>query len=302
MGIEKVLPRFADLEVMLQLLPRSSTAERMNPYTSLWTGVTPGDGPQEFHLVLLDAGRTDALADAVGRQALHCIRCSACLNVCPVYERTGGHAYESTYPGPIGAILTPQLSGLRRRHLAALGLVAVRRLLRGVPGQDRHPPRARAPARARGARASRGRAAPSGAAMRALARCCATARATSWRRAARPALAAVARRADRAAAARRRWPAGPRCATSRRRPRQTFREWWRERGESGVSSRELILGRIRSALADVPAEEPAAWTRTDDPDPAAAYALGGERQRETLLEPVRRALRRLPGHGHAVCR
>jgi L-lactate dehydrogenase complex protein LldF len=110
MGIEKVLPRFSDLEVMLQLLPRSSTAERMNPYTSLWTGVTPGDGPQSFHLVLLDAGRSATLADEVGRVALHCIRCSACLNVCPVYERTGGHAYESTYPGPIGAILTPQLS------------------------------------------------------------------------------------------------------------------------------------------------------------------------------------------------
>jgi L-lactate dehydrogenase complex protein LldF len=109
MGIEKVLPRFSDLEVMLQLLPRSSTAERMNPYTSLWTGVHPGDGPQAFHLVLLDAGRTRALADATGRQALHCIRCSACLNVCPVYERTGGHAYASPYPGPIGAILTPQL-------------------------------------------------------------------------------------------------------------------------------------------------------------------------------------------------
>jgi L-lactate dehydrogenase complex protein LldF len=113
MGIEKVLPRFEDLGVMLQLLPRSSTAERMNPYTSLWTGVTPGDGPQEFHLVLLDAGRTDTLADGVGRDALHCIRCSACLNVCPVYERTGGHAYGSTYPGPIGAILAPQLAGLR---------------------------------------------------------------------------------------------------------------------------------------------------------------------------------------------
>jgi L-lactate dehydrogenase complex protein LldF len=112
MGIEKVLPRFADLEVMLQLLPRSSTAERMNPYTSLWTGVTPGDGPQEFHLVLLDAGRTDVLRDEFGRQALHCIRCSACLNVCPVYERTGGHAYDSVYPGPIGAILAPQLSGM----------------------------------------------------------------------------------------------------------------------------------------------------------------------------------------------
>jgi L-lactate dehydrogenase complex protein LldF len=111
-GIEKLVPTFADLEVFLQLLPRSSTGERMNPYTSLWTGVTDGDGPQELHVVLLDNGRTRVLADEVGRQALHCIRCSACLNVCPVYTRTGGHAYGSVYPGPIGAILTPQLRGL----------------------------------------------------------------------------------------------------------------------------------------------------------------------------------------------
>ncbi len=109
MGIEKLIPTFQDFEVFLQLLPRSSTGERMNPYTSLWTSVTPGDGPQIFHLVLLDNGRTNVLADEVGRQTLHCIRCSACLNICPVYARTGGHAYSSVYPGPIGAILTPQL-------------------------------------------------------------------------------------------------------------------------------------------------------------------------------------------------
>ena len=113
-GIEKLLPTFADLEVFLALLPRSSTGERMNPYTSLWTGVTPGDGPQEFHVILLDGGRTRVLADEVGRQALYCIRCSACLNVCPVYSRTGGHAYGSVYPGPIGAILTPQLLGIEQ--------------------------------------------------------------------------------------------------------------------------------------------------------------------------------------------
>ena len=112
MGIEKVLPTWGDLEVFLQLLPRSSTGERMNPYTSFWTGVTPGDGPQAFHLILLDNGRTRVLADGVGRQALHCIRCSACLNVCPVYERVGGHAYGSVYPGPIGAIVTPLLQGV----------------------------------------------------------------------------------------------------------------------------------------------------------------------------------------------
>jgi L-lactate dehydrogenase complex protein LldF len=114
LGIEKLLPRFADLEVFLQLLPRSATGERMNPYTSLWTGVTAGDGPQEFHVVLLDNGRTRVLSDEVGRQALHCIRCSACLNVCPVYSRTGGHAYGSVYPGPIGAILVPQLIGIEK--------------------------------------------------------------------------------------------------------------------------------------------------------------------------------------------
>jgi L-lactate dehydrogenase complex protein LldF len=112
MGIEKVVPTWRDLEVFLQLLPRSSTGERMNPYTSTWAGVTPGDGPQEFHLVLLDNGRTAVLADEVGREALHCIRCSACLNVCPVYERAGGHAYGSVYPGPIGAILSPLLTGV----------------------------------------------------------------------------------------------------------------------------------------------------------------------------------------------
>lgn len=112
MGIEKLLPNFEDLGVFLQLLPRSSTGERMNPYTSLWSGVTEGDGPQNFHIVLLDNGRTAALSSEIGREALKCIRCSACLNVCPVYERAGGHSYGSTYPGPIGAIITPQLTGI----------------------------------------------------------------------------------------------------------------------------------------------------------------------------------------------
>ena len=111
MGIEKVIPSWRDMEVFLQLLPRSSTGERLNPYTSVWSGVGP-DGPSEFHLVLIDNGRVQTLADEVGRQALRCIRCSACLNVCPVYSRVGGHAYGSVYPGPIGAILTPQLRGI----------------------------------------------------------------------------------------------------------------------------------------------------------------------------------------------
>ena len=120
MGIEKLLPSFEDFEVFLQLLPRSSTGERMNPYTSLWTGVTPGDGPQNMHVILIDNGRTAVLDDEVGRQALHCIRCSACMNVCPVYERAGGHAYGSTYPGPIGAILSPQLGGIENEYNSSL--------------------------------------------------------------------------------------------------------------------------------------------------------------------------------------
>src|SRR5208337_4832922 len=108
-GIEKVLPRFNDLEVMLQVLARSATGERMNPYTSLWSGVTPGDGPERFHVVLLDNGRSSILTRPRERQTLKCIRCGACMNACPVYRQTGGHAYGSVYPGPIGAILTPQL-------------------------------------------------------------------------------------------------------------------------------------------------------------------------------------------------
>jgi len=111
-GIEKIVPTFDDLEVFLQLLARSATGERMNPYNSLWTGVAPGDGPEEFHVVLLDNGRTGVLADEEARETLDCIRCGACLNICPVYRQTGGHAYGSIYAGPIGAILTPQLQSL----------------------------------------------------------------------------------------------------------------------------------------------------------------------------------------------
>ena len=122
----------------------------MNPYTSLWTGVTAGDGPQEFHVVLLDNGRTRVLGDEVGKEALHCIRCSACLNVCPVYSRTGGHAYGSVYPGPIGAILVPQLIGIENAADAPLRIHPLRRLLRGLPRQDRHPKGAPAPARKSG--------------------------------------------------------------------------------------------------------------------------------------------------------
>ncbi len=113
-GIDKILPSFRDFEVMLQLLPRSATGERMNPYNSIWTGVHPGDGPEEFHVILLDNRRTEVLRDPEARETLQCIRCGACLNTCPVYRQTGGHAYNSVYSGPIGAILTPQLASMTR--------------------------------------------------------------------------------------------------------------------------------------------------------------------------------------------
>ncbi|MDL4776581.1 lactate utilization protein B [Actinomadura xylanilytica] len=119
-GIETVVPSWTDLEVFLQLLPRSSAGERMTPAVSTWTGITPGDGPRAFHLVLLDNGRTKALADEIGRAALRCIGCSACLNVCPVYERTGGVPYGPVHQGPIGAALTPQLRGVKSAHHASL--------------------------------------------------------------------------------------------------------------------------------------------------------------------------------------
>ena len=120
-GIDKVVPRFQDLEVLLQLLPRSATGERMNPYNSIWTGVDRArwdDGPRAFHVVLMDNARTEILADEESRQTLHCIRCGACQNACPVYQQTGGHAYGSVYAGPIGAILTPQL--MEMQHAQSL--------------------------------------------------------------------------------------------------------------------------------------------------------------------------------------
>ncbi|HXD66419.1 MAG TPA: LutB/LldF family L-lactate oxidation iron-sulfur protein [Solirubrobacteraceae bacterium] len=234
MGIEKVVPTWEDLEVYLQLLPRSSTAERMNPYTSLWTGVTEGDGPRAFHLVLVDNGRTNVLGDEIGRQALNCIRCSACLNVCPVYERTGGHAYGSTYPGPIGAILTPMLSGMTAASSlpyasslcgACYEVCPVKINIPEVLVHLRHEEVARS-ARAPGLRE---RVAPEHLAMRAMARVFANRR-----------LYEAAQRAGRLS----QWPLvrdgkirrlpGPLSGWTSARdmpavPAQSFRDWWRER-------------------------------------------------------------------------
>jgi L-lactate dehydrogenase complex protein LldF len=115
MGIEKVIPRVRDLAVFLRLLTRSATGQRMTSYTNLISGSAAEnelDGPEEFHLVLIDNGRSKILADAELRETLACIRCGACLNGCPVFQTIGGHAYDSVYQGPIGAILTPQLLSL----------------------------------------------------------------------------------------------------------------------------------------------------------------------------------------------
>lgn len=117
MGIEKIVPKFADLDIFLKLLPRSGTGQRLTAYQSLLTGVkrnAKDEGPEEIHIVLLDNGRSRMLSHPVTRQSLACIRCGACLNACPVYQQIGGHAYGSVYPGPIGAVITPQLIGLSK--------------------------------------------------------------------------------------------------------------------------------------------------------------------------------------------
>ncbi|HEX2269068.1 MAG TPA: LutB/LldF family L-lactate oxidation iron-sulfur protein [Pyrinomonadaceae bacterium] len=117
MGIEKLLPLFADLDLFLKLLPRSGTGQALSTYQSLITGTkrkASDEGPEELHIILLDNGRSRMLAHPVTRQSLACIRCGACLNACPVYQQIGGHAYGSVYPGPIGSVITPQLVGIQK--------------------------------------------------------------------------------------------------------------------------------------------------------------------------------------------
>jgi L-lactate dehydrogenase complex protein LldF len=122
MGIEKVLPRLEDLALFLPMLGTAGAGQAITCYNSLYGGPRqPGecDGPEEFHVVLLDNKRTHLLADAEQRDALHCIRCGACLNVCPIYKNIGGHAYGTTYQGPIGSVITPHLRGLQNwKHLS----------------------------------------------------------------------------------------------------------------------------------------------------------------------------------------
>jgi L-lactate dehydrogenase complex protein LldF len=116
-GIEKLVPRLADLAVMLKLLARSATGQPMTVYTNLFggpRGKDEKDGPEEFHIVLMDNGRSEILASDEYRETLRCIRCGACLNACPVYRKIGGHAYGAVYSGPIGALITPLFKGLGR--------------------------------------------------------------------------------------------------------------------------------------------------------------------------------------------
>ena len=230
MGIEKVLPEWRDLEVMLQLLPRSSTAERMNPYTSIWTGVREHDGPREFHLVLLDAGRTRVLEDEVGRQALHCIRCSACLNSCPVYSRTGGHAYESVYPGPIGAILTPQLEGLDRAPTLPWASSLCGACYEVCPVKI-DIPTVLVHLRGRVVREVKSRWGPERLAMDAL-----VARVPLARRLRARAADGARRATARSRSCRARWRAGRRCASCPTIPKQSFRDWWATRVPPGAQA------------------------------------------------------------------
>lgn len=119
MGIEKIVPEFGQLSIFLSLLARSATGQKSSTYVSFITGPkrrNEDDGPEQFHLVLLDNGRTGIIANERTRESLYCLRCGACLNICPVYRQVGGHSYGSVYSGPIGAVITPQLTGLRRAH------------------------------------------------------------------------------------------------------------------------------------------------------------------------------------------
>ena len=123
LGIEKVLPRLEDLALFLPMLATAGTGQPLTCYNSLYGGPRQSgesDGPEEYHVVILDNHRTELLADAEQRDALHCIRCGACLNVCPIFRNVGGHTYGTTYSGPIGSVITPHLRGLQDwKHLSS---------------------------------------------------------------------------------------------------------------------------------------------------------------------------------------
>ncbi|MBA3263085.1 MAG: iron-sulfur cluster-binding protein [Thermoleophilaceae bacterium] len=285
MGVEKLVRSWQDMEVFLQLLPRSSTGERMNPYTSFWTGVRPGDGPQEFHLVLLDNGRTGVLADQVGRQALRCIRCSACLNVCPVYSRVGGHAYESVYPGPIGAILTPQLHGMSEGRSLPYASSLCGACYEVCPVEIDIP---RVLVHLRGRVVDTEPAwKPEKAAMRAMYRAFASRR--SFERAQRAARLGSRPLARRGRIPRLPWPLSGWTETRDlpEPPAETFRDWWRrERGEGRARDEKPVDGEIGGKRG--PRDLGAAAT----PDAAAAPRATSQNgdARRAMLGRIRQAL------------
>ena len=286
MGIEKLVPTWRDLEVFLQLLPRSSTGERMNPYTSCGPACTPGDGPQEFHLVLLDNGRTATLADPQGRSALRCIRCSACLNVCPVYERTGGHAYGSVYPGPIGAVLSPQLTGVADNASLPYASTLCGACYDVCPVAIDIPPDAGPPARAGGRRQARASRAPiAGAGGDGRGRLDDGQPGPLDGRAAGGPAGPAAGRPARAASppCRRRCRPGPAPGTLPLPPAQTFRDWWVDAAPRGaaVSARDEVLARIRAAAGRRGRPGPGGPRL---PDRRAAAGLAAEELLELLVD------------------
>ncbi len=122
LGIEKILPQLEDLALFLPMLATAGTGQQLTAYNTMYGGPRQSgeqDGPEEFHVILLDNHRTELLADAEQRDALHCIRCGACLNACPIFRNVGGHTYGTTYSGPIGSVITPHLRGLQDwKHLS----------------------------------------------------------------------------------------------------------------------------------------------------------------------------------------
>jgi L-lactate dehydrogenase complex protein LldF len=121
-GIEKVIPSMNDLALFWPLLATYGTGQKITVYSTIVTGPKrekETDGPEEMYVILLDNGRTNILANEKSRESLYCIRCGACLNACPVYKNIGGHAYEATYSGPIGSVITPHLNGMKEwKHLS----------------------------------------------------------------------------------------------------------------------------------------------------------------------------------------
>lgn len=299
-GIEKVLPTWQDLEVFLQLLPRSATGERMNPYTTIFHGVHPGDGPETLHLVLVDHGRTRALQDPDARSALRCIRCSACLNVCPVYERVGGHAYGSVYPGPIGSVITPYLTDAKEAdtlpYASSLCGACADVCPVEIPLPD-HLVRLRAHAVTRKEETLKGRLDPETLGMRALARVFADP--ARYARAQRIPRAIGERGMDRIAS----FPGAGLTGWTRVRdlpplPRESFRELWQRTHPDETSSMQSDAspGPDRGHAAGAGASPIAADPPPTSPMPEGSRASNAEASdagdaRTVVLGRIRRALR-----------